>query len=258
MPGVKARLNSTIGESMRSVTIEGLILEERKIINSKSKYEMIEIEQVNPRFTEIKGAVKLDYNKLIDDTDPKRLSVKSIIIKNPPFKGANIIFIDCPEARKSLPGTTGKVAFLIADDAEVPAGSMSGEKKGWNLEFLASQFDGGLFKVVDSKWESIVKERYEKIIKAKKDNPVIYKVDRRYDVKGVGVAPESGNLRIQVDHQGQDELKAAFVDLKKRFDDLVESQKSTVKKGRPPKSAGKIEEYVDGVQIENDSTVFAG
>jgi len=242
---------------MLNLSVESVILEERKIINSKSKYEMIEIEQVNPRFTEIKGAVKLDYNKLIDDTDPKRLSVKSIIIKNPPFKGPNIIFIDCPEARKSLPGTTGQAAFLIADDAEVPAGSMSGEKKGWNLEFLASQYDSGLFKVVDPKWESIVKERYEKIIKAKKDNPVIYKVDRKYEVKGIGVSPDTGNFRIQVDHSGQEELKAAFLALQKKVDELVESQKSTVKKGRPPKLT-KIEEYVDGVQVDNDSTIFAG
>lgn len=239
---------------MIKMTVEDLVAEERRLIYSKSKYEMIEIEQVNPKFAGIKGAVKLDYNKVIDVDDPTH--VKSITIKNPPFKGANILFVDCLEARKTLPGTTGKVAFLIADDMDVPVGSMSGEKTGWNLEFLASHYGENLFKIVEPKWDEIVKARYEKIIETKKANPIIHKVDRRYEVKGIGVAPEVGNFRIQVDHQGQDELKTAFIALQKKFDDLVESQKSTVKKGRPPKSS-KIEEYVDGEKIESDSTVFA-
>ena len=238
---------------MVKMTVEDLILEERRLIYSKSKYEMIEIEQVNTKFTEIKGAVKLDFNVQRDVDDPKH--IKSIIIKNPPFKGTNIVFIDCPEARKSLPGTTGKVAFLIADDIDVPVGAMSGEKTGWNLEFLASHYGENLFKVVDPKWDEIIKFRYEKIIETKKLNPIIHKVDRRYEVKGVGVAPEISNFRIQVDHKETDELKAAFISLQKKFDELVESQKSTVKKGRPPKST-KIEEYVDGEKIESDSTVF--
>jgi hypothetical protein len=243
---------------MKTVSEREILIDHISMITGKTDYELIEIEQVNNRFSGAKGIMDLKYGKKFDDSDPERISVKTLV--NVGVCGGELKFYDNPfPGRKPLPGTTGKVAFVLADKEPLPVGALSGEKKGWNLEFLASHYGENNFKIVDPKWDKIVKQRYENILAKISETPKVHKFDRKYEVKGVGVPTEPGTMKIQVDHAGQEKLEAAMVVMQKRLDELIEENKklSGGKKKLFDFSKDKKEEKPDNV-VEVNASNFAG
>ena len=242
---------------MKAMSETEMLLDRISTINSKTEYELIEIEQVSSRFNGATGIKDIRYKKMLDDSDPGHVTVKEL--KGIEFYGSELRFYENPYSRKPLPGTTGKVAFVLADKEPVPVNAQSGEKKGWNLEFLASHYGLGLFKIVDPKWDEKVRVRHEKILAAQEEKPKVHKFDRKYDVKGIGIQPEPGTMRIQVDHAGQDKLEAALATMQKQIDELTEENKklSGGKKKFFDFSKDKKEDKPEAVTEVNASN-FAG
>jgi len=79
------------------------------------------------------------------------------------FIGGSVRFDEDPFPESLVAGTTGKVVYMVLDDLATPKGSKSGELKGYNLEFLASQYDQKLFKIADPDIEAQVISRRKRI-----------------------------------------------------------------------------------------------
>lgn len=238
---------------MKEMSEKEMLLDRISTINSKTKYELIEIEQVSSRFNGATGLKDIRYKKILDDSDPGHVTVKEL--KGIEFYGSELRFYENPYSRKPLSGTTGKVAFILADNELVPVNSQSGEKTGWNLEFLASHYGLGLFKIVDPKWDDKVRSRYEKILSAQETKPPVHKFDRRYEVKGIGVQPEPGTMKIQVDHSGQEEIKNSLAEMQKKIDDLIEENNRLSSGKKKPGSKKEVKH--EGITEVNASN-FAG
>ena len=224
---------------MKTIDPKAALLEEIGLINAKTEYELIEIEQTNSRFSQAKGIKALKYNKLWDDTDPMNVSVKGL--SNVEICGGELNFVDKPYPRKPVSGGTGRVAFILADKEATPKHSLSGEKTGWNLEFLASHYDSGFFKVVEPKWDAKVKARYEKILENIKLQPAPKKRDLRYDVRGINRPMDNGLVRVQVDNA---EINTALASMQEQLNRLL-AENQELKAGKKPKKffdAPKVEE----------------
>ena len=147
-----------------------------EIVSGYTDYEIIEIEQVNPRMNRLEGAMVLHYTKQMDTTDPESPVIRGVTQN---ITGGTLTFIESPYPRK--PVGTGRVAYLIADRNPTPVNSLSGEKLGWNEEFLASHYGDDIFVIVDEEWDKKIRARHEKIIANRESSGAVF--DSKYAIR---------------------------------------------------------------------------
>lgn len=178
-----------------------------RLINNFTELELIEIEQTNRRYNRMQGIQVCYYRTIMNEDEPGNPTVSEV---KPRITGGELVFADNPFPRKPLKGGTGRVAYLVNDNMDTPDGALSGEVKGWNLEFLAAHYADGWFKVVDPKWDRKVKKRHEAILKKKETLPSSKHVfDKKYNVRGTGTVDE--RVKIEVEQpQNVQEMIAAF------------------------------------------------
>jgi hypothetical protein len=204
------------------------------LVRRYTKYELIEIEQINPSANYIQGTMMLRYKKEMDDTDPQNVSVKGI--RGNRIDGGTMVFVEDPYPNVRKPVGTGKVTYLLDDELppdkeDFPNGYLSGAEKGYNLEFLASHYGEAMWTIIDPKWDKIVRERYEAMMKEKAKMISVHKFDKKYAVKNVGTAPDITQISMVPDQGVVDALKT----MQERMDGL-EKENKELKKKKPGKN----------------------
>lgn len=157
------------------------LLRDLRLIKGYTDYDMIGIEQIDPKFNRVESVQVLKYVVKMDSTDPENPTVSEV--KGEVIAGT-LLFVDDPYPNRKAVGT-GRVAYLLNDKEKNFEDALSGEEFGKNLEFLAANYGAKLFKIIDSKWEEVVKKRYNTIIKAQKVEKPKHNFDRRYNLKGM-------------------------------------------------------------------------
>ena len=118
-----------------------------QLVQAHTDYELIEIEQVEPRANNIQGIQILRYKKELNDEDPENITVSGLNAVR--VDGGAVSFVANPYPTLRKPLGTGKVSYLIDDNLpppkeDYPNGFLSGAEKGLNLEFLASHYGENL------------------------------------------------------------------------------------------------------------------
>lgn len=120
-------------------TEAAMLARDLSIIVNAIGIPVIEIEQCDPRVRRLEGIMVCKYRE-VQQTEEELMSGQEQGNQSSkyPYKieGGTLEFVQNPYARKPI--GTGRVAFLIDDQEEVPRGAMSGSPRGWNREFLAS------------------------------------------------------------------------------------------------------------------------
>lgn len=192
------------------------LIQDRNVIRNHTPFDEIIIEQTNKRANHMQGIVKCHYTPIWDDTEPENPIIDHVNWKK---IGGNINFIANPFGDITITGT-GRIALLINDDNPVPKHSLSGETTGFNLEFLASHYGEGWFKIIDPEIEKEVKKRYEAIIKAKKKD-IKHQFDRRYAVRGIGTVDE----RVKIEVENPKDVQEMLLEMKKELENARETNK---------------------------------
>lgn len=139
------------------------VISENNIVNNYLRIPLIEIEQLNPRISQLNGAMKVKYWAAGGEEE-------GVTEYDYQWVGGEIKFIQNPYPR--VPLGTGAVAW-IQDDAgdpvgdnrvHTPEGSKSGEPIGWNRELLASHYGDCYWRIVDPEIDKQIRERYRKIL----------------------------------------------------------------------------------------------
>jgi hypothetical protein len=136
------------------------------ILHGVLGYEFIEIEQLRADARELQGVMVVKYTEIADDDDMLALDSGGQQVNEEDhyphaIEGGSLKFVKNPYMRRAL--GTGRVAFLVDDQEELPVNALSGEQRGWNREFLASHYFAGYWKIVDDAIDAEVRERAEKI-----------------------------------------------------------------------------------------------
>jgi hypothetical protein len=144
------------------------------VIVNQLGFRVIEIEQLNPRVREVTGVQVCRYKELPQieiDQMQQRMGTSPTAQELYPYDvdGGTIVFAESPFPRQMSPGSTGRVAFVLDDDMDTPEYAYSGEKKGWNREFLASHYNDGFWKIVDPDIDREVRARAEAIAKRREE-----------------------------------------------------------------------------------------
>lgn len=129
---------------------------------------MIEIEQLNPRVRELQGVMKCKYHALGGVSAFSNSGTQEYEWN---WAGGDITFVRNPYPR--APVGTGNVAFidddyLAGDNGSLalptPEGSKSGELTGYNRELLATHYDSGYWKIIDTEIDADIQRRFWNII----------------------------------------------------------------------------------------------
>lgn len=144
------------------------------VIVQQLGFRVIEIEQLNPRVREVAGVQVCRYKELPQieiDQMQQRMGAAPTAQELYPYDidGGTIAFAESPFPRQMSPGSTGRVAFVLDDDMDTPEYAYSGEKKGWNREFLASHYNDGFWRIVDPEIDKEIRERADKIAKRREE-----------------------------------------------------------------------------------------
>jgi len=214
-------------------------------VENHTDYEMIEIEQVNPKFNRIESIQVLTYTVKWDKSDRDNPVVEELTAKK--ITATSLMFVNNPYPNLRRAVGTGRVAYLVNDDKKNFENSLSGEPIGRNLEFLASHYAGNLFKIIDPRWEEVVKKRHEAILEALKIPKPPHKFDRRYSLKGMVEdrvkveieQPENVSAMVEAFNRRLDEKDALIKDL--LAEKGVQEEQPVTKKPRIKKPVKKAE-----------------
>jgi len=223
---------------VKEMTPTERLAKDLRVMNAHTDFDMIEIEQTNRKFQKMEGALVYKYKETMNVDDAENPVIDSI---KGDFEGGTLWLVENPYPNRKPVGT-GLVAYLVNDNNETPENSLSGEARGWNLEFLAAHYDSGLFKVIDPKWDSVVKKRHEAIKKALQTDRPKHKFDPRYNPKGPGYGVGE-KLNLVVEHpkdvstelnEFREELRALRKDKKEDKGMIAKLTKLLEKKAKPP------------------------
>ena len=216
------------------------LMQNLKLIRNYTDYDMIEIEQIDPKFNRIESVQVLDYVVKMDNSDHDNPVVDTIKVVG--VIAGTLIFVDDPFPNRK-PFGTGRVAYLLNDKEKNFENALSGEQIGKNLEFLASRYADKLLKVIDPEWEEVVKKRHEAIVKAKSIEKPKHKFDPRYNPKGPGYEVAE-RIKVEVDQpQNVKDMIAAFQAERAESAELIKTlmAKLEVKEEQPVKKVAKKE-----------------
>ncbi len=224
-------------------------------IQNFTNYKTIEIEQVNSRMNNIHGALVLRYKKKYNDEDPENVVVDGI--HGEKIDGGPIKFVKNPYPGARKPIGTGRVTYLIddqlsPDEKDFPKGFLSGAEKGRNLEFLASLYGEGLFKIVDPEWEKIVRERHEAMMEAKKMIILNHKFDKKYTVKGMGTDEDMRRISVEPSPEVASALESMQHIVKEQAKEIEKLKKKSSKKSLLPSFQ---KPQVEEKKVEPEKTV---
>jgi hypothetical protein len=221
-----------------------------RLVKRHTEYELIEIEQVNSDTNYIQGAMILRYKKQMDDTDPQNISVKGI--QGQRIDGGTMVFVEDPYPNLRRPVGTGKVTYVLEDKLpptkeDFPKGYLSGADAGYNLEFLASHYGAGFWTIIEPKWDKIVRERHEAMMKAKSKMISVHKFDKKYAVKSVGTAPDITQISMVPDQSMLDALKAVQEQLAEAQNKIDTMEKKSGKKPffKKPQDKKEVEQVTN-------------
>ncbi len=208
----------------RELTSSEKLARHLRHINGHTDYQMIEIEQINPKFNRIESVQVLKYAVKWDNADHDNPVVSELTGKR--ITAGTLVFVDNPYPNRKPIGT-GRVQYLINDNEDNFDTALSGEPKGKNLEFLASHYGEKLFKIIDPAWEKVVKKRHEAIVEALKIPKAKHKFDPRYNLKGMVddrvkievEQPQSVQELIEEFKKRDAERDAMMLEMKKRLDE---------------------------------------
>jgi hypothetical protein len=183
------------------------LMQDLKLVRNYTDYDMIEIEQLDPKFNRIESIQVLDYVVKMDTSDHDNPVVDTISVVG--VVAGTLIFVDNPFPNRK-PFGTGRVAYILNDKEKNFENALSGEQIGKNLEFLAARYADKLLKVIDPEWEEVVKKRHEAIVKAKSIEKPKHKFDPRYNPKGPGYEVAE-RIKVEVDQpQNVKDMIAGF------------------------------------------------
>ncbi len=139
------------------------------------KFNVIEVEQLDPRARELQGIIVCKYNE-IKEADEALLVERMPHLQNQSryrFRliGGSLTFVMNPYVSRMAVGT-GRVCFLVDDNLPVPPMSLSGATHGWNREFLATHYEAGFWQIIDSEMQQDIYNRHLRIqaaIKARRE-----------------------------------------------------------------------------------------
>jgi hypothetical protein len=228
--------NSTIGVEMKQNELNPTerLLRNLRLIKAHTDYDMIGIEQVDRKFNKVESVQIFKYTVKMDNTDPENPVIDEI---KGDITAGTLLFVDDPFPNSDSVGT-GRVAYLVNDKKKNFEGYLSGEPYGRNLEFLAANYGDKLFKVIDPKWEEVVKKRHEAIKKAQSVEKPPHVFDRRYNVKGT----VEDRVKVEVEQpKNVQDMIAAFQEERAETAELIKGLKTRLdeKESQPEKKKSK-------------------
>jgi len=191
------------------------------IITQHTSYEPIEIELKNSHYEAyngMNGIMVLQYRK----TDSRAPGKRKQIHVSQKITGGVMNYVEHPFGEQATfkEDGSGDIVYIINDREPTPEESLSGEKIGWNLEFLATHYDEDCpFIIKDEKWRKIVESRRARIDENK--TPKAHVFDDRYRVRGgLGDKP-SNEVVIKTENAAEtEELKKLVAAQQKQMADM--------------------------------------
>ena len=135
------------------------LVEKLSVVINTLGYKYIKVAQLKSDFQSVSGIVDVDYKENRDWEENNGERYKHSLIGN-----KTLDFVQDPYPMEGPGKGTGKVAYMIDDNMPVPVGSKSKATKGWNREFLASQYGSGVLMILDEEEDKEIKQRHDEIM----------------------------------------------------------------------------------------------